>query len=58
MRAFNFTRPASTLTVYSISWPPLFFRSFVFCSTNRSKSFRLGALGLSPVAVRASISFL
>ena len=41
-RAFSFTRPLSTLTVYSISRPPLSFRSFVFCWTNRSKSFRLG----------------
>ena len=46
MRAFNFTRPPSMLTVYSISWPPLSFRSFVFWRTNRSKSCKLGALDL------------
>ena len=42
------------MTVYSISCPPLFFRSIVFCKTKRSKSFRLGALALSPAAARGT----
>src|ERR1700683_3150708 len=55
-RAFNFTCPPSILTVYSISRPPFSFRSFVFCRTNRSTSFRLGTPAFSPVSVRASTS--
>ena len=37
-RAFNFTLPASMLTVYSTSLPPFDLRSFVLLRTNFSKS--------------------
>src|SRR5580704_9155758 len=55
-RALSLTLPASTLTVYSISRPPLDFRSEVFCETKRSKSFSEGTPARSPVSVRASTS--
>src|SRR6202034_1380492 len=56
-RAFNFTRPPSMLTVYSISRPPFSFNSLVLCCTHVSTSFKLGVVERSPVSVRASINF-